>query len=324
MYWNFENIIVKPGAPRFNGRRRRLSVEIGFGNGEYLQYIAASRPDSLAIGIEVSQWCAAKAARRALANELENVKLLCGDARHLLKFAFEPSCISEIFMNFPCPWPKRRHSERRVARGDFADLLASSLTPNGIFTLATDVDWYAEATEEIFAEHPSFDSTSVTKNPERDYITKYERKWRAMGRDIFEFRAVLSGGRTDDVANQKMKAKEDGETQMDELETSELVEIIGRPETRSLLERVTALRGDELEGAGYKIFFRDVYSDGGSAALVKVISVDEGFEQHYYLKITEQNGRMRVKADSVGLPYKTPGVRASVRYAARKLGGELL
>ena len=55
MYWDFGKIIVKPGARHFNGRERPISVEIGFGNGEYLQYLASSRPDSLAVGIEVSQ-----------------------------------------------------------------------------------------------------------------------------------------------------------------------------------------------------------------------------------------------------------------------------
>ena len=220
MYWNFEKIIIKPGARRFDGHERPISVEIGFGNGEYLQYLAASRPDSLAIGIEVSQWCASKAARRVLANGLGNVKILCGDARYLLKFAFEPACISEIFMNFPCPWPKRRHTERRVARGDFADLLASRLAANGTFTLATDVDWYAEATEEIFAEHPAFETTPVKRNPERDYATKYERKWRGMGRDIFEFRARKREGCEPEDMEQDMetRAKEDDETQTDESE----------------------------------------------------------------------------------------------------------
>ena len=318
MYWNFEKIIVKPGGRRFDGHERPISVEIGFGNGEYLQYLAASRPSSFAVGIEVSQWCASKAARRALANGLGNVRIICGDARHLLKLVFEPSCVSEIFMNFPCPWPKRRHTERRVARGDFADLLASVLAPNGTFTLATDVDWYAEATAEIFSSHPAFGTMPVIRNPERDYATKYERKWRSMGRDIFEFRAGKHGDFEQEDLEQgvKMNMKEDDETRMDELE---IIERIEQPRTRGLLERVADLRGDEIEGAGYRVFFRDAYSDGRGDALVKTISVDEGFEQHYYLKITEHDNRLRVAADSVGHPYKTPGVRASVRHAAKKL-----
>ena len=315
MYWNFDGVIVKPGARRFDGGKCPISVEIGFGNGEYLQYLASSRPGSLAIGIEVSQWCAAKAARRILANDLRNVRILCGDARHLLKFAFGPSSVNEIFVNFPCPWPKRRHSGRRVARGEFADLLASSLTPNGTFTLATDVDWYAEATEEIFLRHPAFETMTVIRNPEREYVTKYERKWRAMGRDIYEFQARkrVHGGPEDMGTDMKTDIKENDETGMDELE------ITGQPGTSSLLERVTDLRGDETHGTGYRVIFRDAYSDGHGDALVKVISVDEGFEQHYYLKISERGGRLRVAADSVGHPYKTPGVRASVRYAAKKL-----
>ena len=140
MYWNFSGIVAGPGEAGFGENSGRILVEIGFGNGEYLRHFAASRPDSLAVGIEVSQWCISKAARRVLASGLKNVRILCGDARHLLKYAFEPSSIGEIFMNFPCPWPKRRHAERRVARGEFASLLASRLSPGGTFTLATDVE----------------------------------------------------------------------------------------------------------------------------------------------------------------------------------------
>ena len=318
MYWNFEKIIVKPGARRFDGDERPLSVEIGFGNGEYLQYLASSRPDSLAIGIEVSQWCATKAARRALSNGLRNVRILCGDARHLLKYAFAPSSVSEIFMNFPCPWPKRRHTERRVARGDFADLLAFGLVSGGEFTIATDVDWYAEATADIFSRHPAFEASQVTKNPKRDYATKYERKWRGMGRDIFEFKARRNGvwNPEDTKPGVKIDSKEDDETQMNE---PEIIERIEQTETRGFPERVAELSGGEIEGPGYRVFFRDAYSDGKEGALVKVISVDEGFEQHYYLKIAKNGEHLRVTADTVGHPYKTPGVRASLRHAAKKL-----
>ena len=45
----------------------RVFVEIGFGNGEFLEYLAQTFPEVLIVGIEVSQWCVAKGARRALA-----------------------------------------------------------------------------------------------------------------------------------------------------------------------------------------------------------------------------------------------------------------
>jgi tRNA (guanine-N7-)-methyltransferase len=306
MYWNFSGIITKPGDGRFSAASGPISVEIGFGNGEYLQYLASSRTDSTVIGIEVSRWCISKAARRMAASGLNNVRIMCGDAKYLLKYSFESNCVREIYMNFPCPWPKRRHAERRVAREDFANLISSCLEPGGWFVLATDVDWYAEAAEDIFARDTSFETEPIRHNEKRDYATKYERKWRSMNRDIFELRAVKRDNAEPD------RKKEDDTAHMEEMEISAAPEDIFR-------ELVASLRGDVVEGPDFRTVFRDIFWDGQNNALVKIISVDEGFEQHYYLRITQHDGKTRIMPDSVGHPYKTPAVRAAARHAAKKL-----
>jgi tRNA (guanine-N7-)-methyltransferase len=303
VHWNFSEIIVN-AKERFSAKGGPMSVEIGFGNGEFLQFLASSRPDSLAIGIEVSQWCISKASRRALANGLKNIRILCGDARHLLKHAFEPASVNEVFMNFPCPWPKRRHSGRRVSGDDFAGLLAVALAPGGTFILATDVGWYALQAHEAFARHAAFDAEKPERNGTRAYATKYERKWRAMGRDIFELKATKKAGFVPEHTETEV------DWPMEEIETSRA--------SGDFRERVAGLRGETVDGAGYKAIFLEAYWNGENDALVKVISIDEGFEQHYYLRIALRDGRLRVTPDSVGHPYKTPAVRASIRHAAQK------
>jgi len=209
-------------------------------------------------------------------------------------------------MNFPCPWPKRRHSGRRVAGGDFADLIASRLAPGGTFTLATDVDWYALEAGEIFGHNEAFETSPAERNGPREYATKYERKWRAMGRDIFVLKAAKKNG------HETQETKEEDGSPMEEIETREKISA------ENFSERLLDLRSDTAEGEGFRAMFRDVFRSGESDALVKVISVDEGFEQHYFLRISLRDGRLHVRPDSVGHPYKTPAVRASVRHALRK------
>ena len=314
MYWNFDEIIVRPNAPRLSGNEWPLAVEIGFGNGEYLAHLARTQPEWLVVGVEVSQWCIAKAARRALAEGLGNVRILHGDARHLLRLAFEPGSISDVFMNFPCPWPKRRHTERRVARPQFAALMAASLRRGGRFTLATDVDWYAAETFEVFSADDDFRAEAVQKNPQRDYATKYERKWLEMGRDTYVMTATKTGGET--PAN---------DTDMDMTGNDEIMEMTaefpdaagGIKDFRNLL---LSVKDDVLEGETYKVIFREVFFAEDDAAVILVIAVDEGFEQHYYLKLIPMNGRVKGKVDAVGHPYKTPGVRASLRHLMKKIG----
>lgn len=308
MYWNFDKIILTPRSPKLTDRNGPIAVEIGFGNGEYLAHLAASRPEWQIIGVEVSQLCVTKAARRALAGCLSNIRLFHGDARYLLRLAFEPCSVTDVFMNFPCPWPKKRHTERRVARPRFASLMNDTLKTGGSFTLATDVDWYAEDTFDVFSSDANFQAAGVKKNPGRDYLTKYERKWLDMGRDTYVMTAVKTGG---GEPSGNIPAEGEGG-----------FEPAGAEVAGTIKELALSVKGDVVEGKDYRAIFREVFLAADGTAVILVISVDEGFEQHYYLKLVLANGRIRGKVDSVGHPYKTPGVRASVRHLALKTGAK--
>ena len=84
-------------------------LEIGFGNGEFLENLAGENSDGVFWGVEMSRACLMRACRRFEKKELSNACLICGDARFILKECV-PSCSLEgIFMNFPCPWPKKKH-----------------------------------------------------------------------------------------------------------------------------------------------------------------------------------------------------------------------
>lgn len=307
MYWNFTEILRTSQDRPLSLNDGPLLVEIGFGNGEFLEHLARTRGEALVVGIEVSQWCLCKAARRALATGLGNIRLLHGDARALLSHAFMPASIAGAYMNFPCPWPKRRHAERRVARPQFANLMSGCLAPGGSFTLATDVDWYAEETREVFTANDDFETGPVLKNPEREYHTKYERKWIEMGRDTY----MVTARKKEGVA--AVGTQEEGSMP---LEMDENVDI---GEAR---DAILSLKGDVAEGPDYRVVFREVFFAGDGAALVMAISVDEGFEQHFYLRLIPTKDGLRGKVDSVGHPYRTPGVRASLKHVMKKIGAK--
>ncbi len=313
MYWNFTKLLRTSLDSPLSRGDGPLVVEIGFGNGEYLEYLARKRQDAQVVGIEVSQWCLCKAARRALAIGLSNVRLLHGDARALLSRAFEPASIDEVYMNFPCPWPKRKHAERRVTRPQFAGLMSACLAPGGTFILATDVDWYAEETRAVFAASGDFETSPVLENPERDYHTKYERKWIEMGRGTYTVTAQKAG-KKEGVAEVE-NGKVDGEP-------SAPLEMDGNIDIGDARDAILSLKGDTVEGPEYRVVFREVFFAEDGAALVMAISVDEGFEQHYYLRVVPTAHGLRGKVDSVGHPYRTPGVRASLRHVMKKVGAK--
>lgn len=324
MNWNFSHMIVGASTDRGSWERelassRRTIVEVGFGNGEFTEHKARSEPESLVVGFEVSQWCLTKAARRMMASGAENARLSLGDARALLGLLFPPASIDVVYMNFPCPWPKNRHADRRVTGAKFASALSRALKPGGTFELATDVDWYAEETDKVFGARSDFKTFGVERDPEREYLTKYERKWRAMGRETFAVKAerlpdgglVLNDPKNEDNNIEDNNIEEDNNARP------------CAPTKATLAEAIDALRslsGVELSGPDWVVVFKDLFVAENGVALLHVISSDEGFEQHYHIKLAESAGALRGKLDPVGCPFRTPGVRASIRHVARSVG----
>ena len=77
-----------------------------FGNGEYTVRYAALHPDTFFVGMEVSPACVLRCAKRSVG--LDNLRLVRTDARYMMKELFADSSLDKIYMNFPCPWPKKR------------------------------------------------------------------------------------------------------------------------------------------------------------------------------------------------------------------------
>ena len=337
LYADFGKILKTPPFARFSRADGDIVVEIGFGNGEYLEHLAATNPESTVVGIEVSRWCLSKAARRALVNRLSNVRLVHGDARYLLVHAFEPESLSAVYMNYPCPWPKKRHAGRRVASSEFASVIASALVGGGRFTLATDVDWYADATRDVFFEHGAFDVGAVQFNPIREYSTKYERKWLEMGRSIYTLEVVK---KMNSISEQTLAADSSESSRCDSItptgqaylnveasddgcvlsSSDESGETLSAHDTERFKSLLSAMTQESVIRPEYRLIFSDVFFSGDGSALIKVISVDDGFEQHYFIRVAPSGDSMRGKLETVGHPYITPGVRASLRYLAKKTG----
>ena len=176
-------IILRPDALPLDLDNKHNELEIGFGNGEYTVSYAKSNPDIMLYGFEMSYSCVLQCARRA--DGLDNLRIFRADAQTLLNIIFAKNSLNKIYMNFPCPWPKRRHANKRVTAGNFADNFLRVLKPNGLFELVTDDKDYAEQTKINFMSRDALRLKSFEINPEREIKTKYERKWLAMGKEIY-------------------------------------------------------------------------------------------------------------------------------------------
>ncbi|WP_129408441.1 tRNA (guanosine(46)-N7)-methyltransferase TrmB [Marinitoga lauensis] len=169
------------------GNKKKIYVEIGFGSGEYMAALAKNNPDINFVGFETSLTALYKAQVKFYKNNIKNARVIQGDARLLIRELFPSNSISKLIVNFPCPWPKQRHKERRIFIESFINTLADVLKKGGTIELATDVDWYAQEVYNNFKDSKFFEAEEIIENFERPIKTKYELKWDKEGRNKYLF-----------------------------------------------------------------------------------------------------------------------------------------
>ena len=167
-----------------------LVVEIGFGRGEFLRALAAAAPGAAHVGVDRSHRRVLKLARRIAKTEERNIRLVDATAEELIGVALAAAAVATFWINFPDPWPKKRHHRRRLIQPGFVSLLASRLAPGGELHTATDHVGYAEQMGAVLSAEPRLENALATpfaaEVPGR-LCTAYEAMWRAEGRPLHFF-----------------------------------------------------------------------------------------------------------------------------------------
>ena len=166
-------------------------LEIGFGRAEALIGLAAAHPERAFLGVEISRKRVDKAARRVARAGAANVHLVHSPAEYLLERVLPPGSLAEIWINFPDPWPKKRHHKRRLVRPQVAALLARALASGGILHVATDHEGYAAWIADVLAAEPALENLRAPEPFARERParpeTRYEAEFRAEGRTLHYF-----------------------------------------------------------------------------------------------------------------------------------------
>ena len=137
---NEDGGLIDPVA-LFDGEKREIWMEIGFGAGEHLAWQAEHNPDIGFIGCEPYINGVASLLRHAADRNLTNIRVLPDDVRPFLD-QLPRACLDRLFVLFPDPWPKRRHADRRIVQFDTVDRFSHALRPGGELRLATDDPGY--------------------------------------------------------------------------------------------------------------------------------------------------------------------------------------
>jgi tRNA (guanine-N7-)-methyltransferase len=176
--------------PVLCARQAPLMVEVGFGNGLFLTEQARHAPEANFVGIELSWARVQHLAERLDAAGLAHVRLIHGEAHVAMQYLFASNTIQEIFINFPDPWPKKRHYARRLIQSELVALVYDRLVSGGRVTIATDDPNYAEwiaAILESQEELGSCFSTTAVHELGGRRPTKYEQKARGANLPVYYF-----------------------------------------------------------------------------------------------------------------------------------------
>jgi tRNA (guanine-N7-)-methyltransferase len=170
------------------GRRAPLVLEIGFGMGQATAAIAAARPDTDFVGVEVHEAGVGALLQRIEAAALTNLRIVRHDAVEVLQHMVAPGSLAAVHLFFPDPWPKKRHWKRRLVQPPFVALVASRLAPGGVLHCATDWQPYAEQMLEVLGAEPQLENTAAGYAPRPAYrpVTKFEQRGVALGHGVWD------------------------------------------------------------------------------------------------------------------------------------------
>jgi tRNA (guanine-N7-)-methyltransferase len=180
------------------GRPGPNAVEIGAGNGYFIENEAARLPDWNFIGIERDRTFYTKMMRRCWRRGLTNVRTTSVDAFEVLA-ALPAQSVERLYLYFSDPWPKRRHAARRVFGDPFLAACERALTPRGEIWFKTDVGWYFNQAVTVARQHAGWELKDVAKLPPPDesageIYSNYERKAREQGIEVWGFKLLHASG----------------------------------------------------------------------------------------------------------------------------------
>lgn len=168
-----------------------VELEIGPGRGGFVFERLTAEPSARLIGLEVRlKWATIVDRRLKELGFGERGRVFAEDARQAVR-RFPDACLSRVFVHFPDPWWKKRHTKRLVLGRGLLGELARALVPAGEVFVQTDVEERAALYEDLFATAPEFAPFGATARVEENpYSARSPREHRAIadGLPIYRLR----------------------------------------------------------------------------------------------------------------------------------------
>ena len=164
-----------------------IHIEIGMGKGNFIIGMAKKYPQINFIGIEKFDSVIVRAIEK-IEEDIPNLKLIRMDATEIEDVFYKE--IDTIYLNFSDPWPKNRHSNRRLTSLNFLKKYDNLFKKDKTIIMKTD---NRKLFEFSLIEFCNYDykfqelSLDLYKDDVKDNVqTEYEKKFHNLGFPIYK------------------------------------------------------------------------------------------------------------------------------------------
>lgn len=184
----------KPDWHKIFGNDNPIHLEIGCGKGSFTRAVAQRFPEINFVAVEKIANVAVSAMEKAEEAKLKNVRFMVIDAE-LLENIFDENSIDRIYLNFSCPYPKRRYIKHRLTYSDFLARYKFVLPDGGTVLQKTDNSEFFDFSVKSFTDcgwtlkNICHDLHASEWN-ESNIVTEYEEKFSAAGLPIYSLTAI--------------------------------------------------------------------------------------------------------------------------------------
>lgn len=162
-----------------------LEIDLGCGDGRFLQAMAEGFPGTNFLGVERLLGRVRKVCRRCERAGLSNARVLRLETSYAVEWLLPKQAAERVHLLFPDPWPKKKHHKRRLmTQPGFLRGVWELLKDGGEFLFKTDHGEYFELARETVETLPWF---HILEWPDDAFFypeTDFERQWQEDGRRI--------------------------------------------------------------------------------------------------------------------------------------------
>lgn len=169
----------------FDNANDQLMIEIGMGKGDFIINTAINNPSINYIGIEKYPSVLVSVVKKLNDININNLKIICMDAKNI-EDVFKGN-VDALFLNFSDPWPKNKHSKRRLTSEVFLKYYDNIFKNEAhIFQKTDNIDLFHFSLESFvkYGYIISDLSFNYHKSHKNTVKTEYEEKFSSLGFNI--------------------------------------------------------------------------------------------------------------------------------------------